>query len=113
MTPIVRHNDKSFKEACIRNGGKEVKLFTNILSASSELPNKDRCLAVTPKGSRRSTASDLSRQLSAATDTTASKQTVNRRLGYIGLYARRPFRRIPITATNCLQWLDFSREHAM
>ncbi|GFU41855.1 transposable element Tcb2 transposase [Trichonephila clavipes] len=39
---------------------------------------------------RQSTASDLSRQLSSATGTTVSRQTVYRRLGHIGLYARRP-----------------------
>ncbi|GFT27108.1 transposable element Tcb1 transposase [Trichonephila clavipes] len=44
-------------------------------------------LAVTAKRNRRSTASDLSRQLSSATGTTVSKQTVYRRLGHIGLYA--------------------------
>ncbi|GFT23575.1 transposable element Tcb1 transposase [Trichonephila clavipes] len=46
-------------------------------------------------------ASDLSRQLSSATGTTASRQTVYRRLGHIGLYARRPFRCVPLTATHC------------
>ncbi|GFU50351.1 transposable element Tcb1 transposase [Trichonephila clavipes] len=50
---------------------------------------------------RRSTASDLSRQLSSATGTTVSRQTVYRRLGHIGLYARRPVRRVPLTATHC------------
>ncbi|GFU44109.1 transposable element Tcb1 transposase [Trichonephila clavipes] len=35
-----------------------------------------------------STASDLSRQLSSATGTTVSRQTVYRRLGHIGLYAQ-------------------------
>ncbi|GFT39025.1 transposable element Tcb1 transposase [Trichonephila clavipes] len=35
------------------------------------------------------TASDLSRQLSSATGTTVSRQTVYRRLGHIGLHARR------------------------
>ncbi|GFV40367.1 transposable element Tcb2 transposase [Trichonephila clavipes] len=34
------------------------------------MPNKDRYLAVTAKRNRRSTASDLSRQLSSATGTT-------------------------------------------
>ncbi|GFV58310.1 transposable element Tcb2 transposase [Trichonephila clavipes] len=34
-------------------------------------------------------ASDLSRQLSSATGTTVSRQTVYRRLGHFGLYARR------------------------
>ncbi|GFU80805.1 transposable element Tcb1 transposase [Trichonephila clavipes] len=41
-------------------------------------------LAVTAKRNRRSTASDLSRQLSSATGTTVSRQTVYRRLGHIG-----------------------------
>ncbi|GFX96357.1 RNA-directed DNA polymerase from mobile element jockey [Trichonephila clavipes] len=53
-------------------------------------PNEDRYLAVTAKRNRRSTASDLSRQLSSATGTTVSRQTVYRRLEHIGLYARRP-----------------------
>ena len=42
-------------------------------------PNEDRYLAVTAKRNRLSTASNLSRQLSSATGTTASKQTVYRR----------------------------------
>ncbi|GFT81136.1 transposable element Tcb1 transposase [Trichonephila clavipes] len=48
-----------------------------------------------------STVSDLSRQLSSATGTTVSRQTVYRRLGHIGLYARKPVRRVPLTATHC------------
>ncbi|GFW79455.1 HTH_Tnp_Tc3_2 domain-containing protein [Trichonephila clavipes] len=55
-------------------------------------PNVDRNLAVTDKGNKLSTASDLFRQLSSATDTTVSRHTVHRRLGHIGLYARRPVR---------------------
>ncbi|GFV40651.1 HTH_Tnp_Tc3_2 domain-containing protein [Trichonephila clavipes] len=39
-------------------------------------PNEDRYLAVTAKRSRRRTALDLSRQLSSATGTTISRQTV-------------------------------------
>ncbi|GFY33093.1 transposable element Tcb1 transposase [Trichonephila clavipes] len=50
---------------------------------------------------RRSTASDLSRQLSSATGTTVSRQTMYRHLGHIGLYARRPVRCVPLTATHC------------
>ncbi|GBM34773.1 hypothetical protein AVEN_7828-1 [Araneus ventricosus] len=137
MARIVRHNDESVREGYIRNGSKEVKLFTSALKAfqcnnrtvmaqrkhlddflrgriigrlecgrtqlevSEELgiaqsvisrlwqrfqddgnvsrcystgrprvttPNEDRYLAVTAKKNRRSTASDLSRQLSSATD---------------------------------------------
>ncbi|GFV87710.1 acyl-CoA synthetase family member 2, mitochondrial [Trichonephila clavipes] len=47
--------------------------------------NEDQYLAVTAKRNRRSTASDLSRQLSSATGTTVSRQIMYRRLGHIGL----------------------------
>ncbi|KFM64980.1 Transposable element Tcb1 transposase, partial [Stegodyphus mimosarum] len=73
-------------------------------------PNEDRYLAVTAKRSRRSTASDLSRQLSSATGTAISRQTVYRRLGQIGLYARRPVRCFPLTATHCRLRFAWSRE---
>ncbi|GBN77164.1 Transposable element Tcb1 transposase [Araneus ventricosus] len=179
MARIVRHNDESVREGYIRNGGKEVKLFTSALKAfqcnnrivmaqrkhwddflrgriigrqecgrtqlevSEELgiaqsvisrlcqrfqddgnvsrcystgrprvitPNEDRYLAVTAKRNRRSTASDLSRQLSSATGTKVSRQTVYRRLGHI---ARRPVRCVPLTATHCRLRLAWSREHAL
>ncbi|GFU93233.1 transposable element Tcb1 transposase [Trichonephila clavipes] len=42
-------------------------------------PNKDRYLRVTAERNRRSTASNLSRQLSSATGTTVSRQIVYRR----------------------------------
>ncbi|GFV77431.1 transposable element Tcb1 transposase [Trichonephila clavipes] len=77
-------------------------------------PNEDRYLAATAKKkNRRSTASDLSRQLSSATGTTVSRQTVYRCLGHIGLYARRPVRCVPLTATHCRLRLTWSREHAL
>ncbi|GFW43400.1 HTH_Tnp_Tc3_2 domain-containing protein [Trichonephila clavipes] len=62
---------------------------------------------------RRSTASDLSRQLFSATGTTISRQTVYRRLGRIGLYACRPVRCVPLTATNFHLRFTWSREHAL
>ncbi|GFY19239.1 transposable element Tcb1 transposase [Trichonephila clavipes] len=76
-------------------------------------PNEDRYiyLAVTAKRNRRSTASDLSCQLSSATVTTVSRQTVYRRLGHISLYARRPVRFVPLTPTHCSLRLTWSREH--
>ncbi|GFV54737.1 HTH_Tnp_Tc3_2 domain-containing protein [Trichonephila clavipes] len=45
--------------------------------------------------------------------TTASRQTVYRRLGHIGLYARKPVRCVPLTATHCRLRLTWSREHAL
>ncbi|GFV44156.1 transposable element Tcb1 transposase [Trichonephila clavipes] len=62
---------------------------------------------------RLSTASNLSRQLSTATGTTVSRQTVYRRLGHIGLYARRTVRCVPLTGTHCRMRLTWSREHAL
>ncbi|GFV03253.1 transposable element Tcb1 transposase [Trichonephila clavipes] len=70
-------------------------------------------LAVTAKRNRRNTASDLSRQLSSATGTTVSRQTVYRRLGHIGLYARRPVRCVPLTATHCRLRLTWSRGYVL
>ncbi|GFT73179.1 HTH_Tnp_Tc3_2 domain-containing protein [Trichonephila clavipes] len=66
-------------------------------------------LTVIAKRNRRSTASYLSRQLSSANGTTVSRQTVYRRLGHIGLYARRPVRCVPLTATHCRLRLTWSR----
>ncbi|GFT20584.1 HTH_Tnp_Tc3_2 domain-containing protein [Trichonephila clavipes] len=40
-------------------------------------------------------------------------QTVYIRLGHIGLYARRPVRCVPPTATHCRLRLTWSREHAL
>ncbi|GFW82958.1 transposable element Tcb2 transposase [Trichonephila clavipes] len=48
-----------------------------------------------------------------ATGTTVSRQTVYRRLGHIGLYARRLVRCVPLTATHCRLRLTWSREHAL
>ncbi|GFV92724.1 transposable element Tcb1 transposase [Trichonephila clavipes] len=182
MARIVRHNDESVREGYIRNGSKEVKLFTSALKAfqcnnrivmvqrkhlddflsgriigrlecgrtqlevSEELgivqsvisrlwqrfqddsnvsrcystgrprvttPNEVRYLAVTAERNRRSTASDLYHQLSSATGTTVSRQTVYRRLRHIDLYAPRPVRCVPLTATHCHLRLTWSREPAL
>ncbi|GFW05324.1 transposable element Tcb1 transposase [Trichonephila clavipes] len=76
-------------------------------------PNEDRYLEVTAKRNKRSTASELSRQFSSATGTTVSRQTMYRRLGHNGRYARRPVSCIPLTATHCRLRLTWSREHAL
>ncbi|GFX29300.1 transposable element Tcb1 transposase [Trichonephila clavipes] len=153
MAWIVCHDYESIREGYIRNGGKEVKLFTSALKAfqcnnridmaqrkhldyfyvvellddwnvnvpnwkyprnleshrvsSPGFGNNSKMMVI------RSTASDLSRQLSSATGTTVSKQTVYRRLGHIDLYARRPARCVPLTATHCRLRLTWSKEHAL
>ncbi|GFS52309.1 BRCA1-associated protein [Trichonephila clavipes] len=76
-------------------------------------PNEDRYLAVTAKNNRWGTASNLSSMFSSATGTTVSRQTAYRRLGHIGLYARRPVRCVPLTATHCCLRLNWSREHTL
>ncbi|GFY12699.1 transposable element Tcb1 transposase [Trichonephila clavipes] len=63
--------------------------------------NENRYLAVIAKRNKRTTSSDLSRQLSSATGTTVSRQTVYIRLGHIGLCALRPVRCVPLTAIHC------------
>ncbi|GFV31562.1 transposable element Tcb1 transposase [Trichonephila clavipes] len=96
--------------------GKSMELRERMAQVAPELLRRMRTgiyLAVTAKRNRRSTASDLSRQLSSDTGTTVSRQTVYRRLGHIGLYARRPVRSVPLTATHCRLRLIWSREHAL
>ncbi|GFX87204.1 transposable element Tcb1 transposase [Trichonephila clavipes] len=51
--------------------------------------------------------------VSSATGTINSRQTIYRRLGHIGLYARRPVRFVPLTATHCQLQLTWSREQAL
>ncbi|GFS95604.1 transposable element Tcb1 transposase [Trichonephila clavipes] len=149
---IVRHNEKSVREGYIRNGGKEVKLFTSALKAfqcnnriviaqrkhlddffyvvellddwnvnvpSWKYPRNLESPRVSSPGSGNDskmmviTASDLSCQLSSATGTTVSRQTVYRRLERIGLYASRSVRCVTLTATHCRLRLTWSREHAL
>ncbi|GFY14246.1 transposable element Tcb1 transposase [Trichonephila clavipes] len=69
--------------------------------------------AVTAKRNRLNAASDLSRQLSPTTGATVSRQTAYRRLGHIGLYARKPVRFVPLTVTHCHMRLTWNREHAL
>ncbi|GFU79867.1 transposable element Tcb1 transposase [Trichonephila clavipes] len=127
MARIVRHNDESLKVS------EELRITQSAISrlwqrfqddgnvgrcystghSRVTTPNEARYLAVTANRKIRNTASDLSRQLSSATGTTVSRQTVYRRLGHIGLYARRPFRCVPLTATHCHLRLTWSREHVL
>ncbi|GFX05088.1 transposable element Tcb1 transposase [Trichonephila clavipes] len=99
------------------NDSKMMVMLVDItLQVAPELQRRMRTgiyLAVTAKRNRRSTASDMSRQLSSATGTTVLKQTVYRLLGHIGVYVRRPVRCVPLTATHCHLRLTWSKEHAL
>ncbi|GFT83495.1 transposable element Tcb1 transposase [Trichonephila clavipes] len=79
------------------------------LRVSSPGYGNDSKMMLLPK--ETDTASDLSRQLFSATGTTVSRQIMYRRLGNIGLYARRPVRCVPLTATHCRLRLTWSREY--
>ncbi|GFU04566.1 transposable element Tcb1 transposase [Trichonephila clavipes] len=112
MARIVRHNDQSVREEC---GCTQLEVSEELGIAQSVIFRRWQRFQddVTAKRNRRSTASDLSRQLSLATGTTVSRQTVYRHLGHIGLYAHRHVRCVPLTATHCRLRLTWSRDHAL
>ncbi|GFX48952.1 HTH_Tnp_Tc3_2 domain-containing protein [Trichonephila clavipes] len=186
MARIVRHNDESVRERYIRNGGKEVKLFTSAskcfqcnnrivlaqrkhlddfvrgriigrlecgrtqLEVSQELgtaqsvifrlwqrfqddgnvsrcystgrfrvttPNEDRYIYIFGSYCQKKQTEHSIRPVSSALLSyrydNFTRQTVYRCLGHIGLYARRPVRCAPLTATHCRLRLTWSREHAL
>ncbi|GFW00976.1 transposable element Tcb1 transposase [Trichonephila clavipes] len=55
----------------------------------------------------------MSHQLFSATGTMSSRQTVYTRLGHIGLYALRPVRCVPLTATLYRLRLTWNREYVL
>ncbi|GFU63125.1 transposable element Tcb1 transposase [Trichonephila clavipes] len=141
MVRIVHHNVESVREGYIRNGGKEVKLFTSTLNAfqcnnrivMAQRKQSDDFYVVellddlnmdvpswkyprnleSPRVSSPGFGNDSKMMLSSATFTTVSRQTVYRRLGHIRLYARRPVRCVPLTATFCRLRLTWIREYAL
>ncbi|GFS68471.1 transposable element Tcb1 transposase [Trichonephila clavipes] len=93
--------------------GHQITKMVTKNGANLALSPRFRRVSIESPLNKRSTASDLSRQLSSATDTTVSTQTVYRRLGHIGLYARRLARCVTLTTTHCRLRLTWSREHAL
>ncbi|GFY00198.1 transposable element Tcb1 transposase [Trichonephila clavipes] len=75
--------------------------------------NEDRYSAVTAKRNRRNTASDQSSHFFSGTTTTLSIKTVYTLLRNIGIYARRSFKYVPLTATHCRRKLTWNREHSL
>ncbi|GBO12845.1 Transposable element Tcb2 transposase [Araneus ventricosus] len=72
---------------------------------------EDRYLSIIARRNRGATASQLSRDLYAATGTRVSRVTVSKRLHETGLFARRPAVCVPLTSTNRGARLAWCREH--
>lgn len=77
----------------------------------STTTNEERYLALSARRHRTATASQLSRELYAATGTRVSRSTVARRLHERGLYARRPAVCVPLTAAHKRARLAWCRQH--
>ncbi|GBM84890.1 hypothetical protein AVEN_51734-1, partial [Araneus ventricosus] len=71
---------------------------------------EDRYLFIIARRNRGATASQLSRDLYAATGTRVSRVTVSKRLHETGLLARRPAVCVPLTSTNRRVRLAWCRE---
>ncbi|GBN94639.1 hypothetical protein AVEN_222604-1 [Araneus ventricosus] len=77
---------------------------------------EDRYLFIIARRKRGATASQLSRDLYAATGTRVSRVTVSKRLHGTGLFARRPAVCVPLTSTNRrvrLAWCKENRDWSM
>ncbi|GBL87031.1 Transposable element Tcb2 transposase [Araneus ventricosus] len=72
---------------------------------------EDRYLSIIARRNRGATASQLSRDLYAATGTRVSRVTVSKRPHETGLFARRPAVCVPLTSTNRRVRLAWCREH--
>ncbi|GBL82680.1 Transcription factor Sox-6 [Araneus ventricosus] len=72
---------------------------------------EDRYLSIIERRNRGATASQLSRDLYAATGTRVSRVTVTKRLHETGLFARKPAVCVPLTSTNRRVRLAWCREY--
>ncbi|GBN36419.1 hypothetical protein AVEN_112992-1 [Araneus ventricosus] len=72
---------------------------------------EDRYLSIIARRNRGATASQLFRDLYAATGTHVSRVTVSKRLHETGLFARRPAVCVPLTSTNRRIRLTWCRKH--
>ncbi|UYV65322.1 hypothetical protein LAZ67_3003937 [Cordylochernes scorpioides] len=89
------------------NHQKKIRFWYERKTVTSE----DRYLVVTAKRHREMTAIQLSNELSSATGTRISRQTVYRRLHEGALYARRPMVCIPSTSAHRRARLNWCLEH--
>ncbi|GFW78028.1 HTH_Tnp_Tc3_2 domain-containing protein [Trichonephila clavipes] len=113
----TRHSSLSKQGTALEEQSNSISLKTTHLAkntiSNTEADSTSKSSSSDKQVIQATSSSDLSRQLSSTTGTTVSRQTVYRRLGHIGLYARRPVRCVPLTATHCCSRLTWSREHAM
>ncbi|GFX83987.1 transposable element Tcb1 transposase [Trichonephila clavipes] len=139
MARIVRHNDESVRERYIRNGGKEVKLFTSALKAfqcnnrivMAQRKHLDDFYVVelldgwnvdvpswkyprnleSPRVSSQGFDNDSKMMAIYRYDSFKADRVQT--LMHIDLYARWPVRCVPLTTTHCRLRLTWSREHAL
>ncbi|GFY20971.1 HTH_Tnp_Tc3_2 domain-containing protein [Trichonephila clavipes] len=117
MARVVRHNDESVREEYIRNGSKEVKLFTSALKAfqcnTHIVMTQRKHLDDFLRGRIIGRLECARTKLEVSEELGIAQSVISRRLGCIGLYARRPVRCVPLTATHCRLRLTWSRERAL
>ncbi|GBL77635.1 Transposable element Tcb2 transposase [Araneus ventricosus] len=109
MARIVRHNDESVREGYIRNGGKEVKLFTSALKAF-------QCNNRIVMAQRKHLDHFLRGRIIGRLEVSELVQLeVSEELGIAQSVISRlwPVRCVPLTATHCSLRLAWSREHAL
>ncbi|GFX38416.1 transposable element Tcb2 transposase [Trichonephila clavipes] len=102
---VVSRLWKSFKTTGMcsrRHGGGRVR---------STMPAEDRCIVLSAKRNRRTTAQQVANQFLAASGKQISRKTVARRLRGGGLYARRPIVCVPLTRQHRNARLQWCREH--
>ncbi|GFY16223.1 transposable element Tcb1 transposase [Trichonephila clavipes] len=116
MVRLVRHNDESVREGCIRNGGKEVKLFT---SALKDFQCKNRIVMAQRKHLDDFLRGRIIGRLECGrTQLEVSEELESPRVSSPGFgndskMMVMPVRCVPLTATHCLLRLTWSREHAL
>ncbi|GBO11441.1 hypothetical protein AVEN_1649-1 [Araneus ventricosus] len=114
MARIVRHNDESVREGYIRNGGKEVKLFTSALKAF-------QCNNRIVMAQRKHLDDFYVVELPDDWNVDVPSWKYPRNLesprvsspGFFNDSKMMPVRCVPLTATHCSLRLARSREHAL
>ncbi|GFT42590.1 ribonuclease Oy [Trichonephila clavipes] len=88
-----------------------LKLHDKYNIHESTTPAEDRCIVLSAKRNRRTTAQQVANQFLAASGKQISRKTVARRLTGGGLYAHRPVVCVPLTRQHCTARLQWCHEH--